>query len=239
MEKGRVECVVSYYDILLAKSLVGGGGGGGAVDDVQINGTSVVTSGVANVPVAGPNSLGTVRVSSTYGMKMYGTNSDVIGVILASNSQIKNGGAGYLMLTPNEQHTSTFYGLAKAAGADMKDISSTTVGIYPETQKSAINSMLSAPESVSGSTPSIPAKAGVRYVCGEVSTLSITTPASGIVDVIFESGSTPTVLTVAPTGGQSSDMKWANGFDPDNLEANTVYEVNILDGIYGVVGQWT
>ena len=86
---------------------------------------------------------------------------------------------------------------------------------------------------VSGSTPSITGVAGFRYICGECSTLSITAPASGIIDVIFESGSTPTVLTV------SSSIKWANGFDPTSLEANTTYELNILDGELGVVGSWT
>ena len=90
---------------------------------------------------------------------------------------------------------------------------------------------------VSGATPAITAQAGVRYVCGECSTLTIVTPASGIIDVVFESGSTPTVLTVTPPTGMT--MKWAGGFDPTSLDANTVYEVNIMDGVYGVVGKWT
>jgi hypothetical protein len=54
---------------------------------------------------------------------------------------------------------------------------------------------------------------------------------------VFESGSTPTVLTVTPPTGLT--MKWANGFDPTVLEANTTYEINIMDGIYGVVAAWT
>ena len=96
--------------------------------------------------------------------------------------------------------------------------------------------MLSAPETVSGSTPSITAKPGVRYICGECATLDITTPSSGIIDVVFESGSTPTVLTITPPTGLT--MKWANGFDPTSLEANTVYEINIMDGVYAVAGKW-
>ncbi len=119
----------------------------------------------------------------------------------------------------------------------MASVSGATVGVYTEAAKSAISQMLDAPETVSGSTPSITAKAGVRYICGECATLDITTPASGIVDVVFTSGSTPTVLTVTPPTGMT--MKWANGFDPTSLEANTVYEINIMDGVYGVVGQWT
>ena len=96
--------------------------------------------------------------------------------------------------------------------------------------------MLDAPETVSGSTPSITAKAGVRYICGEVSTLTIVVPASGIIDVVFTSGSTATVLNITPPSGKT--VTWANGFDPTSLEANTVYELNIMD-CKGVVGTWT
>ena len=134
---------------------------GGGVTDVQVNGTSVVSSGVANIPTAGSNVYGVVKM-----------------------------------------------------GDDLTIV-----------------------ETVSGTTPSITGAANHRYVCGEVSTLSISTPASGIIDVIFESGSTPTVLTVTPPTGMT--MKWANGFDPTSLEADTVYEINIMDGVYGVVASWT
>jgi hypothetical protein len=115
--------------------------------------------------------------------------------------------------------------------------SSNAVGNYTESAKSAISQMLNGSVSVSGSTPSITALPGVQYICGECATLSITTPASGIVDIVFESGSTPTVLTVTPPTGMA--MKWANGFDPTALDANTTYEINVMDGVYGVVGQWT
>ena len=90
---------------------------------------------------------------------------------------------------------------------------------------------------VSGTTPSITGASGTRYICGEVTTLDITPPSSGIIDVVFESGSTATVLTVTPPTGMT--MKWANGFDPTALEANTVYEINIMDGCLGVAGTWS
>jgi len=85
---------------------------------------------------------------------------------------------------------------------------------------------------ISGTTPTIDAVAGMRYVCGEVTTLSLTPPASGVCDVIFTSGTTATVLTVPST------VKWANGFDPQSLDANTTYELNICDGL-GVAVSWT
>ena len=202
--------------------------------DVRVNGVSVVANGVADIPMATVINLGVVKSSANEGVIV-----DASGVLKISTPSLSN----YKTLSNtkaivlNAAHHAVFYALAKAAGADMKDIASTTTGTYPETQKSAISQMLNAPETVSGSTPSITAKPGVRYICGECSTLDITTPASGIVDVIFESGSTPTVLTVIPPTGMI--MKWANGFDPTSLEANTVYEVNIMDGIYGVACSWT
>lgn len=92
---------------------------------------------------------------------------------------------------------------------------------------------LKTPVVVSGSTPSITAESGKRYVCGTVSTLAVNVPASGMVDVVFTSGSTPTVLTVSGT-----TVTWANGFDPTSLETDTTYELNIMDG-FGVVGSWS
>lgn len=89
---------------------------------------------------------------------------------------------------------------------------------------------------VTGTNPVIKAEKNTRYICGEVTTLDITLPASGIVDVVFVSGSTPTVLTITPPIGQT--VKWANGFDPTNLDADTTYEINIMDGL-GVAIGWT
>ena len=77
-------------------------------------------------------------------------------------------------------------------------------------------------------------------LCGEVSTLDIVLPASGIVDVVFESGSTPTVLTITPPTGMT--VEWANGFDPTALEADTLYELNIKmvgTKCLGVAGAWS
>lgn len=82
---------------------------------------------------------------------------------------------------------------------------------------------------VSGTTPTITALPGVRYVCDECATLDVTLPASGICDVLFTSGSTATVLTVTPPTGVT--LRWAGGFDPSSLEADTIYEINVMDGL--------
>lgn len=86
--------------------------------------------------------------------------------------------------------------------------------------------------SVSGTTPTITCEADTRYICGTVSTLSITPSQSGICDVVFTSGTSPTVLTIPNT------VNWPEWFDPTNLSANVTYELNILDGVYGMVMAW-
>lgn len=93
-----------------------------------------------------------------------------------------------------------------------------------------------APVAVSGATPAITAQAGSCYICGECTTLNITLPDSGCIDVIFVSGNTPTVLTITPPAGQV--VKWAGVFDPTDLRANTIYEINLYNGL-GVSGSWT
>lgn len=205
----------------------------GDVTDVQVNGVSVVSGGVANVPLATASGFGVLKVPLSGGL--FPENGSIY-VNGATDAHVKAGTQGFWPLTPAKEHSAAFYGLAKAAGADMASISSTTVGVYPEAQKSAISQMLNGSVSVSGSTPTITALPGVRYVCGECATLDITLPESGCVDVTFVSGSTPTVLTITPPTGVT--LKWANGFDPTALEANTTYEINIADGL-GVAASWT
>lgn len=87
-------------------------------------------------------------------------------------------------------------------------------------------------ETVSGTTPVITAEANTKYLCDEVATLSFTPPATGTVSVRFESGSTPTVLTVPNT------VKFPEWFDPTDLEAEKIYEILISDGVYGTVISW-
>lgn len=86
-------------------------------------------------------------------------------------------------------------------------------------------------ETVTGSTPSIVGVANHRYVCGEVASISITPPESGVIDVVFSSGSTAATLTVPDT------VVFPAWFDRTALQANATYEINIADGL-GVVAVW-
>ena len=87
-------------------------------------------------------------------------------------------------------------------------------------------------QTVTGDEPVIEGWADTRYVCGVVETLSITPPDSGIIDILFQSGETPTVLTVPET------VLFPDWFDPTSLQANTIYEFNIMDGVYCTVTFW-
>lgn len=205
------------------------GGGGGDVTDVQIDGTSILSGGVANIPIIQANKYGMAKLG--YGQGVFATtNGGVLYLDKASNDEIKNGVHDRRAIVPVNQHAAAFFGLAKAAGDTTQSASANAVGAYTEAAKSAIHEMLNGAVAVSGTTPTIVAKSGIRYVCGEVATLDFTPSATGICDVVFTSGATATVLTVPST------IKWANGFDPTSLEANTTYEINIMDGIGVAVG---
>ena len=84
---------------------------------------------------------------------------------------------------------------------------------------------------VSGTTPVITGVANIRYNCGEVSSITIIPPSSGIIDVTFTSGSTPALLT-------ATGVNFPEWFDADNLDTNTIYEINIADGTRGAVMAW-
>ena len=208
----------------------------GAVGDVQIDGTSIVSNGVAEIPKIGTNRFGVAQVSSSYGIGA--TQYNYLYLISAESNVIKAGVNLYYPLMPGKQHEAVFYGLAKAAGDSTQSASSNAVGIYTDSAKASIKSMLGIVDGstgtvdITGTTPSIIAVENTRYVCGEVSTLSFTPAASGICIVRFTSGSTATVLTVPNT------VKFPEWFDVTALEADTIYEMCITDGIYGAVMSW-
>lgn len=82
---------------------------------------------------------------------------------------------------------------------------------------------------VSGTTPTITPAANTVYNCGELASLTISNPpASGAYSIVFTSGSTPTVTTIPAT---------ILGLEDFAAEANTVYEINVLDN-RAVVGSW-
>lgn len=115
-----------------------------------------------------------------------------------------------------------------------EDVSGTVTPQQGKSIEEAIEEALEATgafveEQVIGTDPVIQAEINHRYICGEVDTLSFTPPAGGIVAIVFESGETPTVLTLPATVLMP---EWYE------VEANTINEINISDGVYGAVMVW-
>lgn len=110
------------------------------VTDVQVNGTSILSQGVANVPVASTSNLGVAKINVNQGI---GIDSVVKALYISSSSEgmSKTGTNVYKPIVPANQHAAAFFGLAKAAGADMAS-SSNAVGNYTDAAKIAIQKML-------------------------------------------------------------------------------------------------
>jgi len=141
-------------------------------------------------------------------------------------------------LVPSQVNSIAFYGLAHASGDTTQSSSSNAVGTYTDNAKASIKAMLGIQDGstgtvdVTGTTPTITAVENTRYVCGEVTSLNFTPPASGISIVRFTSGSSVTVLTIPST------VKFPEWFDPTSLETNTIYEICVTDGEFGAVMSW-
>ena len=135
------------YDATAGIWKAGQGGGGGTVTDVQINGTSILNNGVANIPFGTDNSLGVLKGKSSYGTLI----DDETGEIAIAScgpygdDGCQKGTNRYRPVTPYCVAGAAFYGLAQAAGdATMKTAPNGTypVGTYTAEAKAAIKTML-------------------------------------------------------------------------------------------------
>lgn len=109
------------------------------VTDVQIDGTSIVSNGVAEIPRASTTNAGVFVVGT--GLTVSPSTNRVT-LNPAWESLIKTGTEGYLAITPKHQHESAFYGLAKAAGDTTQSSSSNAIGTYTDEAKASIQTML-------------------------------------------------------------------------------------------------
>lgn len=75
---------------------------------------------------------------------------------------------------------------------------------------------------ISGTTPTITPADNNIYNCGEVTSLTISSaPATGAYSIVFTSGATPTTTSFPAT---------ILGLETFAAEANTIYEINVMDG---------
>lgn len=83
---------------------------------------------------------------------------------------------------------------------------------------------------VSGTTVTLVGEPNMHYICGEVTSISITPPSTGTIDVMFTSGSTAAILTL-PNTVVMPDW-WIS------VETNRTYELIIVNGVYGSIMSW-
>lgn len=67
--ESKQDALTAGENITIVDNVISAASGGGAVDDVKIDGTSVVKNGVANIPLASNSDAGVIKVSSVYGMQ--------------------------------------------------------------------------------------------------------------------------------------------------------------------------
>jgi len=113
------------------------------VDDVQIDGTSIVNNGVASIPIGTGTALGVVKGWPGGGTQILADGR--IATNQANVGEIKAGTINYKPITPANQYASIFYGLAKSAGDTTQSASSNAIGTYTDEAKSAIQTMLDVP----------------------------------------------------------------------------------------------
>jgi hypothetical protein len=82
---------------------------------------------------------------------------------------------------------------------------------------------------VSGTTPTVTPVINTIYQCGELASLTVNNPPmTGAYSIVFTSGATATTTTIPAT---------ILGLEDFAAEANTLYEINVLDN-RAVVGSW-
>lgn len=114
------------------------------IQDVQVNGTSILENGVANIPAGGNGVMGVYKLGvNTNGLEIVNEQLRIIG---ANDAQIRDPASNVLRpIIPAQQHKSAFYGLAKAAGDTTQSTSSNAVGQYTDEAKAAIRTMIGVP----------------------------------------------------------------------------------------------
>lgn len=143
-------------------------------------------------------------------------------------AKLAGGGGGGGEVTPASIVTATGQ-MSDAQKADTR----TNLNVVSAATMGAVYTRLDALEgttvTVEGATPTITPEANTIYNCGELTSLTIINPpATGAYSIVFTSGATSTVTTIPAT---------ILGLEDFAAEANTLYEINVLDN-RAVVGSW-
>lgn len=201
---------VSNYDILRCPTLLSVNESTGGSVDVQINGSSIVTDGVATIPIIKKDGeFGIAKTNSKYGITISGDKSLYISA--ANQSDI----TGRNTVKPI---TTTNLGIAvKSAMCDGIDKS------WTDSEKSGAWKRLNSIKTVMDEV----AVSGAKYFLGEQTELTITLPDDALtgqeITVVWYNGETPATLAIS---GNMLDFDYAPG-------ANSRSVISVLwDGTY-------
>ena len=189
----------------------------GTITGVSANGTSVATSGVANIPAASTSKYGVTKLSSA-------TNSTST-TLAATASAVK---AAYDLANGKQDKL--------VSGTNIKTINGTSIlGSGDITISGGSSSGSGAYSEVNHGTSdtTFALTPNTFHVWDEVSALTLTlgSETAGVANEYlfqFTSGATATSLTLP------DDVKWANDAAPV-IEKNMIYQVSILKGLASVL----
>lgn len=154
--------------------------------------------------------------------------NNLLDAMIAAKLAGGGGGGGGGEVTPASIVTAT----GQMSNAQ-KSQTRTNLGAVSTATMGSIYTRLDALEgttvTVEGATPTLTPAANTIYECGELTSLTISNPpANGAYSIVFTSGSTATTTTFPAT---------ILGLEDFAAEANTIYEINVLDN-RAVVGKW-
>ena len=193
-------------------------GGSGTITGVSANGTSVATSGVANIPAATTSKYGVTQLSSS--------TSSTSTSLAATPSAVK---AAYDLANGKQDKL--------VSGTNIKTINGTSIlgsgNITISGGSSGGGSGAYAEVNHGTSDTTFTLTPNTFHVWDEVASLTLTlgSEQSGVANEFlfqFTSGATATTLTLP------DDIKWANDSAPTIAE-NMIYQVSILKGLASVL----
>ena len=193
----------------------------GDVEDVQINGTSIVNQGVANIPIVTNGVFGLSTAQDTYGLTVI--TPGILGTSKATDLQTKQGSHNYKPIVPANEHLAVFYGLSKIAGYNLSGVT-VTPGTYPQEAINSILTMLGVYTSIlspAGNTHTL-LPCPFTYAFGEKSELTVTVTAT-----------TEYYFSFSSPAGTACDLtiNGITGTAGDEVEAGKYYEVSVWNGI--------